>query len=655
MALFDFVQGVEGKTIGSGVTTQATSAFALTAGNDVTVFVHTRGQDPTLPAITDTAGNVYEFAGRLLNVSSEEGYAYYCSNCLGHATNVVTATFANATIVAHVIARETVGGAGLKLLDIFATGAINGVTVTSDSFTPNAAAELIVAFAFNDSGATYTAGSGYGNLTGSSWSNSQQKTISSSSGQTAEMVASGSVIQGLIVLSFTAAASLVPAQFFGDSLTRGAGVTAAQRFSGLLSGAETWLENNFGVDGTQLADNITVASIYNTPKSTGSRSMHLAGYNDMRYIGSNAGGKADFQDCLYALAAFNAISDSSRHWYTDASLNGIWVAPVTNVWGRVGYVYTTTSGAKATFTVSGSTIAIGVIRLTSGGGTFSVKVDGVTKISGQTCVMSMATQAGQTVQPGLALITGLSAGSHTVEFINDGFSIVGFTWYAGFSSSPGPIVVLGGTPRMRKDGGNDGYTLNAPYNAGSDAIADSYQTLVSTVASTLLAAGLEVIYAFATLVQDSTDYQGDYVHFNTSGHTKWAAAIEAALPLPTFVSASVPSAGTSVVVELGTIVTPPLLPSSSVTGWTVKVGGVSKSITSVSRTASGEITIVMAAVIYSTDTVTVSYAPGNVTDSASTPNSMAVLVAQGVTNNSTQQAPSSGSRRRAGAAMLMGL
>lgn len=109
---------------------------------------------------------------------------------------------------------------------------------------------------------------------------------------------------------------------------------------------------------------------------------------------------------------------------------------------------------------------------------------------------------------------------------------------------------------------------------------------------------------------------------------------------PTFSSASVDTTGLNVAVELTETGSPPILPASSVTGYVVKVGGVSQTISSTSRTGSTEDTIVMAVPIQKNATVTLDYSPGNVTDSAL--NAMLAFSGQSVTNNSTF-VPSGGS------------
>lgn len=97
---------------------------------------------------------------------------------------------------------------------------------------------------------------------------------------------------------------------------------------------------------------------------------------------------------------------------------------------------------------------------------------------------------------------------------------------------------------------------------------------------------------------------------------------------PIVLSASVPAGGDRVVLVMSEAVTP-----GSPTGFSVKVGGVNRAVTSAS-VAGSSITLMLASVVYASENVTDSYAPGNVTDIAG--NALAAFTNQPVTNNSTQ-------------------
>jgi hypothetical protein len=104
---------------------------------------------------------------------------------------------------------------------------------------------------------------------------------------------------------------------------------------------------------------------------------------------------------------------------------------------------------------------------------------------------------------------------------------------------------------------------------------------------------------------------------------------------PVFASAAVPVNGLTLSVTLTEADSLPILPASGCTGFSVTVDGAARTISS--ATASGNIvTLTLASPpVFAGQTVNVEYSPGNVTDSAATPNAMLAFAAQSVTNNST--------------------
>jgi hypothetical protein len=104
--------------------------------------------------------------------------------------------------------------------------------------------------------------------------------------------------------------------------------------------------------------------------------------------------------------------------------------------------------------------------------------------------------------------------------------------------------------------------------------------------------------------------------------------------LPIFYSASVPSTGDSVTVQLMGVALAPIIPLTGITGFVVKVNSVPATISSaVSQFNSQILLAISSPLIHSGDTVTVAYTPGNVTDSHA--NALAAFVDTPVTNNST--------------------
>lgn len=105
---------------------------------------------------------------------------------------------------------------------------------------------------------------------------------------------------------------------------------------------------------------------------------------------------------------------------------------------------------------------------------------------------------------------------------------------------------------------------------------------------------------------------------------------------PVVASASVNAAGTTLTISFTEASSPPVLPASSVTGFTLKAGGISTGTLTATAISSLTYTATPARTILQGETLTLDYAPGNVTDSAATPNAMATFSGTPVTNNSTQ-------------------
>lgn len=100
---------------------------------------------------------------------------------------------------------------------------------------------------------------------------------------------------------------------------------------------------------------------------------------------------------------------------------------------------------------------------------------------------------------------------------------------------------------------------------------------------------------------------------------------------PTFSSATLAADGVSLDVTLIEGVSPPILPASGITGFAVEVNGVAATISSAVRQSSTVVRLTLSSAAAAGNTVTVSYTPGNVTDSEG--NAMEAFSAQSVTNN----------------------
>ena len=88
-----FVNRAECTVSASSLPSAATAAISHTAGNLLVVGVsfQTAG-GATSVTLSDTAGNTYTPIGSLLVRGGNRMQLWYCPNCLGNASNIVTAT-----------------------------------------------------------------------------------------------------------------------------------------------------------------------------------------------------------------------------------------------------------------------------------------------------------------------------------------------------------------------------------------------------------------------------------------------------------------------------------------------------------------------------------------------------------------------------------
>jgi hypothetical protein len=162
-----FVNASRGGNTASGATIPATAA-AHTAGNLLTAwFRHDLSGVSTITGVADTAGNTWHQAGTV----HEEGeggvyangswqYLYYAYNCLGHATNVVTATISGACTGRgfSVLQFSLMQAASDPLLDVeFGTG--NSPSIATPVLTVSQSAVLVAGLL--GAGGSIVGGAGY--------------------------------------------------------------------------------------------------------------------------------------------------------------------------------------------------------------------------------------------------------------------------------------------------------------------------------------------------------------------------------------------------------------------------------------------------------------------------------------------------------------
>ena len=107
---------------------------------------------------------------------------------------------------------------------------------------------------------------------------------------------------------------------------------------------------------------------------------------------------------------------------------------------------------------------------------------------------------------------------------------------------------------------------------------------------------------------------------------------------PTVASASINASGTTLTISFTETGSPPVLPASGATGFTITPSGGATTLSSPSISGT-TYTATTSRTITQNETITLAYSPGNITDSATSPNSLAAFSGQTVSNNSTQVAP----------------
>lgn len=179
--------------LGGGTSAVTDPAISHTAGNLIVVLCWAGADDSNVSGVTDTAGNTYLEALRVvaLGATAEIWYAY---NCLGHATNVVTVTRIGAGFQSLIVSQYAGVMTAANPFEVAASGSGLSSPVASGSFAPAATGNLHVAVSCNGNGdGTYTAGTGYALRTNEATQNvqSEDDLDAASGSQTVEMANNG--------------------------------------------------------------------------------------------------------------------------------------------------------------------------------------------------------------------------------------------------------------------------------------------------------------------------------------------------------------------------------------------------------------------------------------------------------------------------------
>lgn len=330
--------------------------------------------------------------------------------------------------------------------------------------------------------------------------------------------------------------------FAGDSITDGfVGNTydAANAWRARLTARYGWTGVNLAISGGSLPD--WIINLYARTIADDGIACILPGYNDQRYIGSNAAFQASYKRGLFAAAAFAAIPESRKLKGNSAAITraGTWSASPIRSYGRLS----ATPGDTATFRVQGSVVYIGTIQQTGFGGRVQVSVDGLDKgtYSLDNPVGNGGAVSAINYMPMLIRIDGLDPGLHTVvatvvtKNAGSGNNNVHIEWAGsnGGMTAADTRVYLANTLRMNAAGAGGG----GAYGNYTELANRQFSAISTEVANVLGADGLPV-----SLVDASGNYNPDDVAqigndnlhpssaaLSTGGHTRILNAFVGAL------------------------------------------------------------------------------------------------------------------------------
>lgn len=289
---------------------------------------------------------------------------------------------------------------------------------------------------------------------------------------------------------------------FGDSIT--VGVNAPYSYLNVVSAYYNVPRVNKAISGSQIAHQVN--SIYNTTFNSDDTSLFLTGFNDMRYLGANSG---PYEDSLKAMLAW--MGTSSKAKAINLPVTGAWSATPVNSIGR----NSTDVGATISTTVESSVVYVAAIQQSSNNGSFKVTVDGIDYGPYQTRG-GAAYSNNVNYSPYLIRIGDLSNAPHSVVV-----TVLSGQVFIDWIGSPtqGQAVYVSGCMKMTASG----YTLGAPFNNGSDALAEQYTGLIQSAVSQLAADGLRIFYVPLAYDQN-TQVSNDNVHPKESGQVTTAVS-----------------------------------------------------------------------------------------------------------------------------------
>lgn len=204
--MISFIAGSAQFLAGTSTTIATPTTLNVVTGDTLVAAVRVGNSNNRVTGITDTAGNVFRLAGYVQILASSISFeVWYCTNCIGNASNTITASYriTNANRCINVTQWRTL--ATISPLDVVVATDASTANITSPSFTTAVANSVAIAVGMiNSLTSTWTVGAGYteGIRDADDVSITQYQIFSSiQTGVTASISNDTAVDKGIIVIS----------------------------------------------------------------------------------------------------------------------------------------------------------------------------------------------------------------------------------------------------------------------------------------------------------------------------------------------------------------------------------------------------------------------------------------------------------------------
>lgn len=313
----------------------------------------------------------------------------------------------------------------------------------------------------------------------------------------------------------------------GDSITAGTGASVSA--NSYVNRLGTWLPafQNFGVSTRMALDASGTLYSLSPAVAAGDTSIVMFGTNDEAQYATDAAKLDYYIDAMRGHAIYQSAVTKAATSANGVTYTGSWSGAAFSSYG------TQTAGDKASFNITGESVALGMLCQYPNTSTFQVKIDSVVKGTYSTGGANIDTILGQAYGVMCLAFGSLGAGTHTVEIdvLTGGTNQV--TYLQWFSDcTPLAKVILNNTPHA--------LTFIGALSNGSVANINTYNSALAALGTELQGYGLDVTVVDVCSLLTISDISADGVHPNDSGHLKIATAdytaITGLIPPPTLMA-----------------------------------------------------------------------------------------------------------------------